>query len=68
MYINKKDPPQRKYSFCNTELEQVESVAYLGITLNNKRKFTEHVSNTASKASKLLGLAQRNIWNRQFPL
>jgi hypothetical protein len=59
----KKDSPQRKYSFCNTELEQVESVAYLGITLNNKMKFSEHVSNTASKASKLLGMARRNFWN-----
>ena len=59
----KKDPPQRKYSFCNTELEQVESVAYLGITLNNKMKFSDHVSNTASKASKLLGMAQRNFRN-----
>ena len=58
-----KDPPQRKYSFSNTELEQVESVAYLGITLNNKMKFSEHVSNTASKASKLLGMARRNFWN-----
>ncbi len=58
-----KDPPQRKYSFSNTELEQVESVAYLGITLNNKMKLSEHVSNTASKASKLLGMARRNFWN-----
>ena len=56
-----KDPSQRKYSFCNTELEQVESV--LGITLNNKMMFSEHVSNTASKASKFFGMARRNFWN-----
>ena len=59
----KKNPPQTKYMFCNSELECVDSLSYLGITFNKKLKFSEHVSNTANKASKVLGMAQRNFWN-----
>ena len=63
MYIDKKESLQRNYFFCDTELEQVQSVAYLGIILNNKMKFSEHVLNTASKASRLLGMSRINFLN-----
>ena len=60
---NKKDPPMRNYEFCGSTLEQIQSVSYLGITINDKMKWSEHISNVMSKASKTLGMAKRNFWN-----
>ena len=53
----------RNYEFCGSTLEQVQSVSYLGITINDKVKWSEHISNVTSKASKTLGMAKRNFWN-----
>ena len=33
--FTKKVTPQRKYVFCEVELEQVVSISYLGVILNN---------------------------------
>ena len=64
MYIDqKKTLHKRKYVFCNTVLEEVVSASYLELTFNNKLKFSEHVSNIASKTNKVLGMARRNFWN-----
>ena len=41
----------------------MDSVSYLGVTFNKNLKFSEHVSNIADKASKVLGVARRNFWN-----
>ena len=60
---HKNNPPQRKYVFCGVELEQVDTLPYLGVTISNKLKWSAHVSITAAKASKSLGTIQRNLWN-----
>ena len=60
---NKQSPPQRTYFFCGSKLEQVDSASYLGITVNSKLKWSEHVSSISSKASRSLGLIKRNLWN-----
>ena len=39
----KKVPPQRKCVFCGAELEQVDSISYLGVILNNNLKWSNHV-------------------------
>ena len=59
----KNNPPQRKYVFCGVDLEQVDSLPYLGVTISNKLKWSAHVSITAAKANKSLGTIQRNLWN-----
>ena len=59
----KKIPTLTKYIFCKSELEYVDSVSYLGIMFDKNLKFSEHVSNIADKASKVLGVARRNFWN-----
>ncbi|KAL9953973.1 hypothetical protein ACROYT_G041458 [Oculina patagonica] len=59
----KKVPPQRKYVFCGTELEQVDSISYLGVILNDNLKWSNHVSSISGKASKVLGMIKRNLWN-----
>ena len=59
----KKVPPQRKYVFCGVELEQVNSISYLGVNLNNNLKWSNHISSISGKAHKVLGLIKRNLWN-----
>ena len=59
----KKAPPQRKYVFCGAELEQVDSISYLGVILNDNLKWSNHVSSISGKASKVLGMIKRNLWN-----
>ena len=54
---------QRKYVFCEVELEQVVSISYLGVILNNKLKWSNHVSSISGKANKVLGLIRRNLLN-----
>lgn len=49
---NKQSPPQRTYFFCGSKLEQVDmQTSYLGITVNSKLKWSEHISSISSKAS-----------------
>ena len=60
---NKQRPPQRSYFFCGSKLEQVDSASYLGITVNSKLKWSEHISSISSKASRSSGLIKRNLWN-----
>ena len=41
----------KKYTFYGDELEEVEDINYLEITLTSKLKWDEHVSTVLSKAS-----------------
>jgi len=59
----KKVPPQRKYVFCGAELEQVDSISYLRVILNDNLKWSNYVSSISGKASKVLGMIKRNLWN-----
>ena len=58
---NKRSPPVKKYTFCGVELEEVEEITYLGITLTSKLKWDQHVSSVSSKASKVLGVVRQNL-------
>ena len=60
---NKQRAPQRSYFFCGSKFEQVDSASYLGVTVNSKLKWSEHISSISSKASRSLGLIKRNLWN-----
>ena len=60
-FHNKRSPPVKKYTLCEVELEQVEEITYLGITLTSKLKWDRHVSSVSSKASKVLGVLRRNL-------
>ena len=49
--------------FCESKLEQVDSASYLGITVNIKLKWSEHISSISNKASRSFGLIKRNLRN-----
>ena len=49
--------------FGGSELDQVDSVSYLGVTLTNNLKWSQHVFSVSGKASKVLGLIKRHFSN-----
>ena len=59
----KKTPPQRKYTFCGVELEQVNSFSYRGVTITEDLKWSKHITSIASKTSGVLGMIKRNLWS-----
>ena len=58
----KKTPPQRKYTLCGVELEQVNSFSYLGVTITEDLKWSKHIISIAGKANGVLGMIKRNLW------
>ena len=53
----KVNPPNNSF----TPLEEITSDRYLGVILDNKLDFNEHIATITSKATKLLNLCRRNL-------
>ena len=49
------------YKMIGRPIEVTASHCYLGIGINNKLSWVEHISNTVSKANMVLGLLRRNL-------
>ena len=62
-FSTKRDPPKKTYKLCGAILEEVKSIPYLGLTLDEKLKWSSHVQNITTKANRTLGLMRRNFWN-----
>lgn len=56
-------PPKREYVFYGEIIEEVESHLYLGIVLDQKMRWSPHITNITTKANRVLGLIKRNLWN-----
>ena len=59
----RQNPPKSKYTFLVTELNQVESISYLGVTVKSNLKWSQHIASISANASKTLGLIRLNLWN-----
>eukprot|EP00057_Strongylocentrotus_purpuratus_P022897 XP_011677371.1 PREDICTED: RNA-directed DNA polymerase from mobile element jockey-like [Strongylocentrotus purpuratus] len=59
---NKKKPLTRYYIFCGQYLQQTSSHPYLGVEIDSKLTWANHVDNTAMKANRTLGFLRRNLW------
>ena len=57
----KRQPIQATYKLRNTNLEHMDKVRDLGIWLDSKLTFSEHIDITVSKANKMLGLLIRSL-------
>ena len=57
----KKKPPSFTYSINNTSLEWVDTFRYLGVIINNKLKWGDHISAVTVKASRILNLLRRTM-------
>ena len=56
-----KTPFHAKYHLYGCILDGVLSVKYLGVTISEDLKWTDHVNDIVKKAYKTLGLLERNI-------
>ena len=60
---HKWNPLLMTYNMNGRPIEAAASHTYLGIGINNKLSWAEHISNTVSKANKVLGLLRRNLYS-----
>ena len=51
------------YTSEGTDLENVESIKYLGLTITSDLRWNTHVSNVCTKANRTLGFLRRNLYS-----
>ena len=51
------------YTLKGTNLENVESIKYLGVTITSDLRWNTHVSNVCTKANRTLGFLRRNLYS-----
>ena len=51
------------YTLERTNLENVESIKYLGVTITSDLRLNTHVSNVCTKANRTLGFLRRNLYS-----
>lgn len=56
-------PLQHRYMMGNTALETVQHHPYLGVELSCDLDWKHHITNVTSKASRMLGLLQRHLYD-----
>ena len=49
------------YTLEGTDLENVESIKYLGVTITSDLRWNTHVSNVCTKTNRTLGFLRRNL-------
>ena len=49
------------YTLEGTDLENIESIKYLEVTITNDLRWNTHVSNICTKANRTLGFLRRNL-------
>ena len=57
----KRNPPSKPITFCGEQLDETNSHPYLGVQLDSQMNWKEHMKNTTTKASRVLGMLQRNL-------
>ena len=51
------------YTLEGIDLENVESIKYLGVTITSDLRWNTHVSNVCTKANRTLGFLRRNLYS-----
>ena len=51
------------YTLGGTDLENVESIKYLGVTITSDLRWNTHASNVCTKANRTLGFLRRNLYS-----
>ena len=51
------------YTLEGTDLEHVESIKYLGVTITSDLRWNIHVSNVCTKANRTFGFLRRNVYS-----
>ena len=50
------------YTLKGTDLENVESIKYLGVTITSDLRWNTYVSNVCTKANRTLGFLRRDLY------
>ena len=50
-------------NLLDSEIEQVDSIKYLGLTINDNLSWSDHISKICSKARRLIGMLFRQFYN-----
>ena len=58
---NKRQPLQTNYKLHGHNLEVVPSGKYLGVTISEDLRWTNHIHSTVGKANRTLGFLRRNL-------
>ena len=51
------------YTLEGTDLENIESIKYLGVTITSDLRWNTHVSNVCTKTNRTLGFLRRNLYS-----
>ena len=51
------------YTLEGADLENVESIKYLGVTITSDLRWNTHVSNVCTSANRTLGFLRRNLYS-----
>ena len=70
MSINSRgeDRPEASYSLGNTELNRVTSEKDLGVSIDNRLTFDEHITNVTNKANSIMGVIRRSFSHMDVPV
>ena len=60
---NKSNLPNLTYHIDYTNIQQVEHAKYLGVTIDQKLNWHEHINNVVKKGNSVLGFLRRNLTN-----
>ena len=60
---NKKTDQEDACALEGTDLENVESIKYLGVTITSDLRWNTHVSNVGTKANRTLEILRRNLYS-----
>ena len=59
---NKRKPIHSDYWLYGVQLKCKYSIKYLGLTIDSKLNFNEHINDKSTKASKVLNMIRRNLY------
>ena len=59
---NKRKPPTHTYRLNNVTLEWVDTFKYLGVRIDTKLKWGEHIAEAAAKANRAMNLLRRTMY------
>ncbi len=58
---NSRNIPEYQYKLENTSLDHISKEKELGVTIDNKLKFTQHIDEKVTKANSMMGLIRRTF-------
>ena len=65
MYYNQEKPLIHNYYIATSPIKEATSIKHLGVQIDNKLTWNDHIQHTTHKAAQVNGFLHRNL--RQYP-